>query len=171
MKRCTGYGKQGFTLVEVVVAVALLAVITASAIPVTLGVSRAYASVTQQNLLQNKAANTMDVIRQSIGNASAMRITAPPDAAKLDAGYRYIWCEKSTVRYTNSDGKVATLYEDTRFRLRFTATGNRLDIFLTALGDGEKGYDLESSVYLQNAGAIATAAGQEQSCIRWSSFS
>ena len=146
--------KGGFTLIETIVAIAMVAILSVVVLTVFLSVNRTYHSVVEANLIMMRAESALDLIKLSVQNCGEVVITddagAGPEAA--------IWSDNGVLYYKSAGGEPYIYMEDTRFDLSFSGEGSLLQIRLGAEAGGGA-YELESAALLQNAAAIEGGGG------------
>ena len=148
--------RAGFTILEVIVATAVTAVLFTAILPMAGTAARMFRGVAAQNLARQTLDETALLFRELVGEATDARVTggAPPELR----GYGRIWCEGYKLYYQKPGESEREYMPGTAFTLLLEPQGNALIIHI-GIAEGAETYSTDTAVLLPNVVSIAGDSG------------
>lgn len=163
-KKSRGCG--GFTLVELIVVLALLMVVMMAAFNFLNGTQMSYRKITDQVGAQSQMRLVMDEIDRRVSTAGTVLIlTSPANAVGLSSGYSLFGVDSVTDAFfisgVNEKNYAAVDGMTVQFASRtaaYTSDGDQTPLLHVTL-TCTQGYSLERDIYMENTTVSATKTG------------
>ena len=145
------YRKKGFTLVELIIFLALLGVVLAIGYRIFFFGQRAFAVGSDQFQLQSEIRKAGDFIIDEVRNATEIDIINTPFFAQTGYGYIYLHDSKIVYEYSGGTRDItdSLLKDEDVFSIRNSGNRNFLCIDMTGTLNGNS-YNLSTEILLKN---------------------
>lgn len=111
MRRMRKNGKKAFTLIEVIVVVALVGIVGAAIVSMMVPASNIFGRVADEVETKMKAGQVMQTLVPQMRYAGEMVIGSDPSLIGGDTGKRYLYAQEGKI-YLYTDGKASNLFTD-----------------------------------------------------------
>lgn len=162
--------KKGFTLIEVILAIAILSIVISAVFPAIISVNKAYTAGNERSNIQQNVRFAANFITQEIRFASSVSILSEIPSS-FDYTKRYIYVKNGSIVQNVNGVEKAVFPVNTgnlKCTLNFTGNNKTLEYSLSAVGSG-KPYSLDSEVIVLNLGNSTIQGSGSGSVVCYSS--